>query len=90
MEKLALEMCQGILVGLYRLRDSGERRRNDKYPVLEWAPDFPLEAATTVIKTWLQVTRPKRATGKGRGGGLGVLEAFVREHLPEWQGLIAM
>lgn len=90
MEEQALEMCRGILVGLYRLRHWSKRQRNDEHPVLAWAPDFPLEAATTVIKTWLQVRRPKGSAGRARERGPGVLEALVREHLPEWQGLIGV
>lgn len=90
MKEQALEMCRGILAGLYRLRDSSECQRNDEHAVLAWAPDFPLEAATTVIKTWLQVSRPKGSAGKARGPRPGVLEEFVREYLPEWQGLIGV
>lgn len=45
MEKQALEMCQGILLGLYRLRDA------EDHEVLQWAADFPFEAASRVAKT---------------------------------------
>ena len=82
MDQQALEMCQGILVGLYRLRDAGD------HPVLAWAPDFPQEAAGTVLKTWSQARRAKGSAGKGGGRRPALPVDFVSKHLPEWKGLI--
>lgn len=87
LEKPALEMCRGILMGLYRLRD-GEGPSDDGRSVLAWAPDFPLEAAPMVVKAWRQARRPKGTAEKARAEGLARLQAFVAEHLPEWRGRI--
>ena len=46
LEKQAQELCQGILLGLYRVRHGGG---ND---VLGWAPDFPREKAGCVVEKW--------------------------------------
>jgi hypothetical protein len=42
----ALEICKGMVLGLYRL---SEREGGD---VLGWAPDFPAEAAGNALKFW--------------------------------------
>ena len=46
LEAEALEICKGVVLGCYRLseREGGE--------VLEWAPDFPGEAAGNVLEAW--------------------------------------
>ena len=46
LEKQAQELCQGVVLGLYRVRHGGE---ND---VLGWAPDFPGEQAGYVVEKW--------------------------------------
>ena len=46
LEAPARQFCHGILLGLYRVRDSGG---ND---ILNWAPDFPGEAAANVLEVW--------------------------------------
>jgi hypothetical protein len=43
LEEPARETCQGILLGLYRVRDGQE---ND---VLGWAEDFPAKAAGNAL-----------------------------------------
>jgi hypothetical protein len=42
----ALEICKGMVLGLYRL---SERQGGD---VLGWAPDFPAEAAGNALQFW--------------------------------------
>jgi len=46
LEAEALEICKGMVLGLYRL---SERERGD---VLGWASDFPAEAAGNAVKFW--------------------------------------
>jgi hypothetical protein len=45
LEQQASLSCQGIRLGLYRVRSSG----ND---ILNWAPDFPGEEAGFVLEVW--------------------------------------
>ncbi len=46
LETEALEICEGLVLGCYRL---SERAGGD---VLGWAPDFPGEAAGNVLQVW--------------------------------------
>ena len=46
LEAEALEICQGLVLGCYRL---SERAGGD---VLAWAPDFPAEAAGYALQVW--------------------------------------
>ena len=46
LEAEALEICKGMVLGLYRLN---EREGGD---VLGWAPDFPAEAAGNALEFW--------------------------------------
>ena len=54
LEAEALEICQGLVLGCYRL---SEREGGD---VLGWAPDFPSEAAGNALEIWYKrVDGPK-------------------------------
>lgn len=55
LEYEAIEICQGVVLGLYRI----EQGKNGK--IVEWAPDFPGEAAGSAIEAL-------RTGGKGRIG----------------------
>ena len=54
----ALEMCKGVVLGLYRVRNE----QGDD--VLEWAPDFPAETAAHAVTTWRNGGY-KKTTGRG-------------------------
>ena len=55
LEAEALEICKGMVLGLYRL---SEREGGD---VLGWAPDFPAEAAGNALEFWhAGADEPKR------------------------------
>jgi len=54
LEDQALQFCQGILLGLYRVRDGGG---ND---ILGWVPDFPAEAAGDALELWSGKKRRRR------------------------------
>ncbi len=57
MDAAALEMCKGIVLGLYRVR----RQADDG--VLGWAPDFPKEAAVQAVRVLAGTVY--RAPGRG-------------------------
>jgi hypothetical protein len=61
LEAEALEICKGLVLGCYRL---SERAGGD---VLEWAPDFPEEAAGDILEAWYTGTDdPKRREARPR------------------------
>ncbi len=75
LEKEALEVCKGLVLGLYRVE-------HGKGAVLvEEAPDFPAEAAGGAIETW-------RETGGRRGPGT-FPQDFVDRFIPEWSDMVA-
>lgn len=81
LEMEALEICKGILLGLYRIRDT----RSDEF--LGWAEDFPAEAAADAVRV-LAGGKQRVASGPRRARPhFG--EEFVDKHLPEWSDLIA-
>lgn len=76
----AVEVCKGILLGLYRIRDT----RGDEF--LGWAEDFPFEAAADAVRVLAEgnqkgAAEARRAQPKFDG-------AFVNRHVPEWKDLI--
>ena len=80
LDAAALEMCKGIVLGLYRVR----RQADDG--VLGWAPDFPKEAAVQAIRELAGWESPKETRAAARPR----LEmAFSDEHAPEWREIIA-
>ena len=46
LEAEALEICKGLILGLYRLG------RGENCTLVGWAPDFPSEAAGQALETW--------------------------------------
>ena len=71
LEEQAKLFCQGILLGLYRVRDGAG---ND---ILNWAPDFAAEEAGFVLDVWSK-------SGQTEQGGRQLSRDFVDEHIPEW------
>ena len=47
LEEAALEVCKGVLLGLYRLEEETDEG------VLEWDPDFPTEAVGVTLERWI-------------------------------------
>ena len=75
----ALEICKGIVLGLYRCRDGSENE------FLGWAEDFPAEAAGSAVDDWIAAGKPG-PSGKLHGKDcVLLLREFVDEHVPEWQ-----
>jgi len=76
LEEQAREVCQGILLGLYRAQDGEE---ND---VLNWAPDFPAESAGNALDIWMSASVAKDAPANRKRRRLS--SGFLRKHIPKW------
>ncbi|MBI4481328.1 MAG: hypothetical protein HY652_00420 [Acidobacteria bacterium] len=85
LEAEALEICKGVVLGLYRVEQgkSGE--------LVERAPDFPAEAAASAIETWATGGGGRKRSGRSRGRiGRRVLpQDFVDQQVPDWSSMIA-
>ena len=81
LEAEALEMCKGIVLGLYRIRNE----KGDD--VLQWASEFPAETAAQAVATW-RVGGNKKTAGRGRRKQRVFPPDFVKAFVPEWQDLI--
>lgn len=75
----ALEVCKGILLGLYSARDE----KADA--LVGWAPDFLEETAADTSLTWC-AGRDKKETARRERARL--LREFAKESTPEWEALI--
>lgn len=85
LETEALETCKGIVLGLYRFAEESE------HDVLQWAPEFPSEAAGYAIDVWLgdrngRGKRPKRRASRNRPG---FPPDFVHQLVPQWADMIS-
>lgn len=70
-DQAAVETLRGILAGLYAVREG-----DGGGGVLDWAPDFPRDAATEVVGVW-------------RGAGRPLAPAALDVVVPDWAGSIA-
>lgn len=68
MKEQALQVCQGIVLGLYRF---SKERENE---VLDWTPDFPVEMAGLAVSQWKEL-----ATKQNRRP-----QAFPQEFIQKW------
>lgn len=82
LDREALEICKGVVLGLYRIR----RARGHEF--LEWAEDFPAEAAADALR--ILAGSEQRVIALGRRAGPHFDEDFVNDEVPEWRGLIAL
>lgn len=76
----ALEVCRGVLLGLYRAE------RCDQTEVVAWMPDGFSEVAEAPIAA-LGRNRVRKAGGGGRTPVPKDLAQFAKEKLPEWKWL---
>lgn len=84
LEAEALEICKGVVLGLYRVRDE----KGSEF--LGWAPDFPDETAVFVIETWCVGGDSKRTVARtSLQRRRAFPQEFVVEFVPEWDSLIA-
>ena len=77
LEEQALQFCQGVLLGLYRVRDGQD---ND---ILGWAEDFPAEAAGNMLDVWMSAAGTGGRGEAARRKPRALPPGFVREHLPD-------
>jgi hypothetical protein len=82
LEEQALQFCQGVLLGLYRVRDGQD---ND---ILGWAEDFPAEAAGNMLDVWMSAAGIGGEGETARPKPRALPPGFVREHLPDWGWLL--
>jgi len=73
----ALATCVGVVLGLYRLRNSGSD------PFLGWAVDSPDEMAGEAVITLCKALGKAKAA-RGDLKGSASLPAVFRENAPEW------
>lgn len=84
LEAEALETCKGLALGLYRFEQKSDE-------VLQWAPEFPTEAAGRAIDVWLgergsSGKRLKRNFSRKRPV---FPQAFVEQFIPQWSGMMS-
>ena len=81
LEAEALEICKGLVLGCYRL---SERAGGD---VLEWAADFPAEAAGDALEAWYFGTDGPRRRKAGRKQHPPLAPEFLNL-VPKWIPMI--
>ena len=77
MEQGAEEICQGIILGLYSVRNTNSDGAHD------WAPDFPAEAAARAASTLVELYPPIRRQAAGKR----ILSA-VDESAEDWAEML--
>jgi len=84
LEADALEICKGVVLGLHRIEQAKAGG------LLEWAPDFPAEAAGDAIETWCKEAGKRKVAG---GGPRRIRPPFPQEFtdrlVPKWREMIA-
>lgn len=83
LDDAALQLCQGVVLGLYRVK------RSKGGDLAQWAPDFMAEAAGDAINTWLTGSRAGIAAGStAKRARPSFTHGFVERFVPEWQDMI--
>jgi hypothetical protein len=77
LEEQAREVCQGILLGLYRVRKGANNE------VLDWAEDFLPESAGDALDAWM-------SAAKADGAPRRLSSAFVKKNLPDWDWVLKL
>jgi hypothetical protein len=84
LEGEALEICKGILLGLYRVHNM----KRDEF--LGWAEDFPTEAAADAVSMWRGRRQERQEAKRIRRQNRPIFPPdFIADYLPEWDDLIA-
>jgi hypothetical protein len=81
LEAEALEICKGMVLGLYRL---SEREGGD---LLGWAPDFPAEAARNALEFWHAGADKRKSRDIGRKTRPPLPQDFL-SMVPQWIPMI--
>jgi hypothetical protein len=71
-EAEALDICKGVVLGLYRLH------KGEACTLVDWAPDFPSEGAGLALEKWRDGLPNKRAFP----------DDFVARFVPDWSAMI--
>jgi hypothetical protein len=82
LEPEALEVCKGLLLGLYRLRECA-----NTHELLAHAPDFLPEAAEAVLSAWEAPVRAPDGRRRRRKRP-DFPDVFARRYLQEWHGIV--
>ena len=83
LEDAALQLCQGVVLGLYRVE------RGTGGELAQWAPDFFAEAAGGAINAWRTGSRTgTTAGGVDRRNRARFPHEFFSRFLPHWQDMI--
>jgi len=78
LESEALEICKGVVLGLYRVgHGNGD--------LLEWAQEFPFEAAAEAVETWRAARRPKASSRRSRPA---FPYDFLERCAPQWSRIL--
>jgi hypothetical protein len=77
LETEAKEICQGLVLGCYRL---SERKEGD---VLGWAPDFPAEAAGDALEIWRRGSEGSKHSGSKQKEN-PLFSADFLNMIPKW------
>lgn len=84
LETEALELCQGLVLGLYRVA------HGKGAALVEWAPDFPAEAAARAIETWGTGGQSRKASERGaRRPRPPFPQAFIDRCVPDWRDMVS-
>jgi hypothetical protein len=78
----AMELCKGIVLGLYRLRD-----RMGSHEILQWCAAFPSEHARWVVKLWNGDADEGRGNRRRTAPRRTLPREFVEKYVPEWDGM---
>ncbi len=84
LEAKALEICKGIVLGLYSVR-----HKPNGSTVLGWPPDFAVQTAMSAVEMWSTRGGGTWKVRRARRGRPTFPRAFVAEYVPEWSSLIA-
>ena len=85
LEAEALEICKGVVLGLYRIE------HGESSPVAEWVPDFPAEVAGNMLETWLTEGTPRKKTvgAVARQNRPAFPQEFVDQLVHDWRDMIS-
>jgi hypothetical protein len=78
----AQEICQGIVLGLYRMRG-----KMQSHEVLQWVTDFPSGHAWWVFKVWSEETTKGHGRERTVTRQRWLPREFVATFIPEWDGM---
>lgn len=84
LETEVLELCKGLVLGLYRVA------HGKGAALVEWAPDFPAEAAARAIETWGTGGQSRKASERGaRRPRPPFPQAFINRCVPDWRDMVS-